>query len=118
MYQLAIVLGHVMAPAFGYLVVISLPHYDGVAPLVWQQPWRWMFASETLAVLVFVKFVFSLPQSPRWLAERGRYAEALDVLTQLHGKQHAEDEIEEIRTSLQQETGRWSELFAPGSATP
>ena len=40
MYQLAIVLGHVMAPAFGYLVVISLPHYDGVAPLVWQQPWR------------------------------------------------------------------------------
>ena len=72
-----------------------------------------MFASETLAVLVFVKFVFSLPQSPRWLAERGRYAEALDVLTQLHGKQHAEDEIEEIRTSLQQETGRWSELFAP-----
>jgi MFS transporter, SP family, arabinose:H+ symporter len=114
MYQLAIVVGHITAPAVAYLVVVSLPQFDGVAPLAWQQPWRWMFASETLFVLLFVLFVFTLPQSPRWLAEKGRFAEALDVLTRVHGPEPARREIEEIQASLQQETGQWSELFAPG----
>ena len=114
MYQLAIVVGHISAPAIGYLVIITLPSYDGVAPLAWQQPWRWMFASETLCVLVFLMFVFALPQSPRWLAQKGRYAEALAVLTRVHGSKLARREIEEIRASLEQESGRWSEVFAPG----
>lgn len=114
MYQLAIVVGHITAPAIGYLVVIALPYHEGVAPVAWQQPWRWMFASETLSVLVFLMFVFSLPQSPRWLAQKGRYAEALAVLTRMHGSQLAQQELEEIRQSLQQESGGWSELFAPG----
>ena len=83
MYQLAIVCGHIVAPAIGYLVVISLPQSDGVAEIAWQQPWRWMFASETVCVLVFVSFVFSLPRSPRWLAEEGRHEEALKVLSQV-----------------------------------
>ncbi len=114
MYQLAIVVGHIAAPTIGYLVVISLPHHDGVAPIAWQQPWRWMFASEALAVLVFLMFVFSLPQSPRWLAEKGRYDEASDVLTRILGPEDAARELGEIQASLQQETGSWSELFAPG----
>lgn len=114
MYQLAIVCGHIVAPAIGYLVVISLPQSDGVAQIAWQQPWRWMFASETVCVLLFVAFVFSLPRSPRWLAEKGRYGEALKVLTRIDGPVYARREIEEIRSSLQQETGGWSELAAPG----
>ena len=114
MYQLAIVVGHITAPAIAYLVVSLLPKTDGVAQVAWQQPWRWMFASETVCVLLFVSFVFSLPQSPRWLAEKGRYDEALDVLTRVDGPEYARQEIAEIRSSLEQETGRWGELFAPG----
>lgn len=114
MYQLAIVVGHVAAPAIGYLIVRVLPQHAGVAEIAWQQPWRWMFASESLSVLLFVMFVFTLPQSPRWLAQKGRYAEALAVLTRLHGPERAEREVAEIRASLEQETGSWGELFAPG----
>ena len=114
MYQLAIVCGHIVAPLIGYLVVISLPHCDGVAEIAWQQPWRWMFASETVCVLVFVSFVFSLPSSPRWLAEKGRHDEALEVLTRVGGPAYARREIEEIRSSLEQETGGWGELLTPG----
>ena len=114
MYQLAIVVGHISAPAIGYLVVIALPQHAGVADIAWQQPWRWMFASETLSVLLFLMFVFALPQSPRWLAQKGRYAEALAVLTRVHGADLARREIDEIRASLEQETGGWGELFAPG----
>ncbi|MDP6060378.1 MAG: sugar porter family MFS transporter, partial [Pirellulaceae bacterium] len=114
MYQLAIVCGHIVAPAIGYLVVISLPQSDGVAEIAWQQPWRWMFASETVCVLVFVSFVFSLPRSPRWLAEEGRHEEALKVLSQVEGPDYARREIEQIRSSLEQEAGGWGELLAPG----
>ena len=114
MYQLAIVVGHIVAPAIGYLVVITLPQTNGVAPIAWQQPWRWMFASETVCVLLFVIFVFSLPRSPRWLACRGRYDDALAVLTKIDGPDYAKRELEEIKVSLDQETGCWKDLFAPG----
>ena len=114
MYQLAIVCGHIVAPVIGYLVVISLPQCDGVARIAWQQPWRWMFASETVCVLLFVCFVFSLPRSPRWLAEKGRHDEALKVLTRVGGPDYARREMEGIRSSLEQEVGGWRELLAPG----
>jgi SP family arabinose:H+ symporter-like MFS transporter len=114
MYQLAIVVGHIAAPAIGYLVVITLPQTEGVAEIAWQQPWRWMFGSETACVLVFVIFVFALPRSPRWLAQRGRDDDALAVLTRVDGPDYARREIQEIRSSLDQETGGWGELFVPG----
>ena len=114
MYQLAIVVGHIAAPAIGYGIVVLLPPSDGPAAIAWQQPWRWMFFSETVCVLLFVSFVFRLPRSPRWLAQKGRYEEALDVLTRIDGPEYARREIEEIRASLAEEPGGWSELFAPG----
>jgi sugar porter (SP) family MFS transporter len=114
MYQLAIVVGHITAPAIGYLVVISLPQTHGVAEIAWQQPWRWMFGSETACVLVFVIFVFALPRSPRWLAEKGRDDDALAVLTRVDGPDYARRELREIRASLDQEAGGWRELLAPG----
>ena len=114
MYQLAIVVGHIAAPAIGYMIVMLLPHSDGPTTVAWQQPWRWMFASETVCVLMFVMFVFKLPRSPRWLAQKGRYDEAFEVLANIEGPEYARREMEEIQRSLSQETGGWSELLAPG----
>ena len=105
MYQLAIVVGHVIAPFIAYVLVKSLP--DTLS-------WRWMFASEVPFVILFVIFLFSLPLSPRWLAERGRFDEALDVLTKVEGPEYARQELQEIKDSLAQETGGFSELFSPG----
>lgn len=114
MYQLAIVVGHIAAPAIAYGIVRLLPHSDGTAAVAWQQPWRWMFGSETVCVLVFVAFVFLLPRSPRWLAQKGRFDEAFDVLAGIGGREYARRELQEIKQSLAQESGGWSELFAPG----
>jgi MFS family permease len=55
-----------------------------------------------------------LPPSPRWLAEKGRFAEATRVLTRVHGAEAAEMEMREIQSALKEETGSLRELFQPG----
>jgi len=105
MYQLAIVVGSVMAPFASYLIVTWTP--ASVA-------WRWMFASELLPVAVFLVLLFFLPQSPRWLAGRGRMDEALQVLTRVGGAAFARDELKQIQGALKEESGRFADLLAPG----
>ena len=73
-----------------------------------------MFASETVCVLMFLYFVFTLPRSPRWLAEKGRDEEALAVLTSVDGPEFAKIEMAAIKEQLSEEPGGWSEVFAPG----
>lgn len=119
MYQLAIVIGHAVAPlvAFGIVYFLRV-NYDVTATMVsdnpWLQPWRWMFFSEVVFVLGYVSFLVGLPFSPRWLAEKGRFDEAETALAMIDGPEFARREISEIRATLDEETGSWSELFRPG----
>jgi MFS transporter, SP family, arabinose:H+ symporter len=105
MYQLAIVLGSVAAPFVSFIILKLAPA---------SVCWRWMFASELLPVVVFLVLLTFLPQSPRWLASRGRTEEALAALTRVGGLDFARPEMEQIQGSLREESGRFSELFAPG----
>ena len=105
MYQLAIVVGSIAAPFISYVIIKTTP--ESVC-------WRWMFASELIPVIVFIGLLAVLPESPRWLAGRGRNEEALAILTRVDGPVSAKGEMDAIRISLQEVAGRWSELFAPG----
>jgi len=119
MYQLAIVAGHATAPLIAF-VVIKVLHagFDVTDAAIpenpWLQAWRWMFFSETVCVAAFVLFVFGLPFSPRWLAEKGRFRKAEEVLATIDGPDHAQREIAGIKASLASEQGSWSDLFSPG----
>jgi sugar porter (SP) family MFS transporter len=117
MYQLAIVVGHAVAPAIGYMIVKILQSQgiedSVVAANPWQQAWRWMFFSETICVALFVAFVFSLPRSPRWLAGKGRLEEARQVLSSMVSPEYAQSELANIRTAIENEDeGSWRELFS------
>ena len=105
MYQLAIVVGSIAAPLVSYVIIRVFPE---------STCWRWMFASEILPVAVFIVLLALIPQSPRWLAGRGRYDEALAVLTRVDGARSAQEEMAQIQSSLKEEEGCWSELFSPG----
>ncbi len=105
MYQLAIVVGSVMAAAVAWWLAQWLP--DTVA-------WRWMFGSEVVFVAVFGVLLCLLPESPRWLAECGRTDEAKAIFTRIDGPAFAEVEMAQINKSLAAEAGSFSELFAPG----
>jgi len=45
--------------------------------------WPWMFAIGGLPVLLALPMIRVLPESPRWLASRGRFADADRVLTRI-----------------------------------
>ncbi|MDK2375774.1 sugar porter family MFS transporter [Serratia fonticola] len=71
--------------------------------------WRWMLGIITLPALLLFVGVFFLPRSPRWLASRGRDAEARKVLEMLRDTtEQAKAELDEIRESLKIKQSGWS----------
>ena len=79
--------------------------------------WRWMFASQAIPVILLIFGLLLIPESPRWLAAKNRIAEALKILTKINGKENAENELKEIQKELTHESGRFSDLFLPGTKT-
>ncbi|MEV5532669.1 MFS transporter [Streptomyces prunicolor] len=55
--------------------------------------WRWMLASGTVPALVFLVFRAGIPESPRWLASRGRIDEARAVVREHLGPDVDADEL-------------------------
>ncbi len=106
MYQLAIVVGSTIAPLACALCV----------KLAGDESWRWMFASQMIILVFFFGFLFLLPKSPRWLAQKGRLDEAKEVLIRMNGEEGAEKELAEIKKTLAEDaekTGGIKELFTP-----
>lgn len=71
MFQLNVVAGILVA----YLSNYVIGQFDlGAAE------WRWKFAVTVFPAAILCALLFAIPNSPRWLAARGRKDEALDVL--------------------------------------
>jgi len=100
--QLAITLGIL----FSYIVDY---HF---APL---GEWRWMFAAGVIPAAIFFLGLLFLPDSPRWIAAKGRANQALTVLLRIHQNvQVAEDELAAIQANVHQQNGsNWKLLFSP-----
>ena len=105
MYQMAIVIGATISALVGWQLA------EHVSEAV---SWRWMFGSEIIPIIGFLICLSLVPRSPRWLASKGRFDEALGVLTNIDGSEYAAKELDEIKDSLSEETGTWSELLLPG----
>jgi MFS transporter, SP family, arabinose:H+ symporter len=105
MYQLAIVVGSIVAAWVAWLLAQWLPA---------ETSWRWMFGSEALFVAVFAVLLLLVPESPRWLAGRGRVEKARAIFARIDGPEFANSELAEIERSLSAETGTLGELFSPG----
>ncbi len=76
--------------------------------------WRWMFASSILPAGLFGASMLMASESPRWLLKAGRRKEARIALEKMVGSADAELEIQQIEQALNEEKGRWSELFTTG----
>ncbi|XP_013881953.1 proton myo-inositol cotransporter isoform X4 [Austrofundulus limnaeus] len=76
---------------------------DGVFSYLSHSGWRYMLGLSTVpAVLQFFGFVF-LPESPRWLLQKGRSQEACQVLSRIRGDQNIDEEYDTIKASIEEE---------------
>jgi SP family arabinose:H+ symporter-like MFS transporter len=80
--------------------------------------WRWMLGMEAVPAIIFILLLLAVPESPRWLAQNGREAEAQSVFERASGVEHAAKEMSAIREANQQEEGRFAELFTGAFRRP
>jgi SP family arabinose:H+ symporter-like MFS transporter len=117
--QLNIVIGISVAYFSNYLI-LSL----GQSDIAWAQSlrlgewnWRWMLGVEALPAIFYFFALFFVPESPRWLAMRGKTEEALEILEQVSDREQAAADLHAVQESLQteasEEKGSFRELFQP-----
>ena len=70
--------------------------------------WRWMFWAAAFPAGVFLLLALFIPESPRWLAMKGKNEKAFATLSKIGGKEYAESEIrafEEAEAQKQSQGG-------------
>ncbi|WP_030244708.1 sugar porter family MFS transporter [Streptomyces sp. NRRL S-455] len=76
--------------------------------------WRWMLVVATLPAVVLWFGMLVMPESPRWLASRSRFGEALEVLKQVRSRARAEAELKEVSALAvkdeQEKLGGWQDI--------
>ncbi|MFE2068709.1 sugar porter family MFS transporter [Streptomyces sp. NPDC059467] len=76
--------------------------------------WRWMLVIATIPAVVLWFGMLVMPESPRWLASKTRFNEALEVLKQVRSQQRAEAELAEVSALAvkeeQEKLGGWQDM--------
>ncbi|EQB56561.1 hypothetical protein CGLO_03418 [Colletotrichum gloeosporioides Cg-14] len=67
--------------------------------------WRLPIAFQMVFALMVIVLMFALPESPHWLFNHGREAEAVDVLCKIYDMQPTNDHIIRERTAIIQAIG-------------
>jgi sugar porter (SP) family MFS transporter len=120
--QLAIVFGILLAQVVNWLIARPVPAGATAQQILvsWngQWGWRWMFAVTSIPSIVFLLATLLIPESPRWLASRGRDQQALRVLARLGGEAYAQQVLDDFRAAgdAQPQRSTFRELLSPGMA--
>jgi SP family arabinose:H+ symporter-like MFS transporter len=106
--QLNIVIG-ISTAFFSNYLILKLGQTD----LSWAESlrfgdwgWRWMLGIEALPAILYFFALLFVPESPRWLAMRGRDDEAHDVLERVSGSEQAAIDLRTVKESIDVEAGQ------------
>ena len=107
LFQLGIVVGI-------FVTLFINGQIQGMGDAAWnvQHGWRWMLGAEALPAFLFIALLFPIPESPTWLIQAGREAEAGKTLHRIGGTSYADHEIAAVREVLAREEGSFRELFS------
>ncbi|MBT3243106.1 MAG: D-xylose transporter XylE [Bacteroidetes bacterium] len=106
--QLAIITGMLIVYFVNYWIA-----RHGTDTWLHETGWRWMFASEAIPALLFLILVFFIPETPRFLALKGREEKAMGVLRRINGEDKANEILSDIRESLNK-VNQSGKLFSYG----
>lgn len=98
-FQINVVAGILLAYLSNYLV--GLAHLG-------PEDWRWMLGVSGIPAFFFFIMLFTIPRSPRWLAQKSRLDEARQTLRAV-GEEDVEGELAEIVRSIDVEHGHGTE---------
>jgi SP family xylose:H+ symportor-like MFS transporter len=95
---------------FGMLVIYFVNYFiakQGNEQWLITDGWRWMFFSGAIPALLFFVLLLFVPETPRYLAMKGRDSQALKVLEKIAGKNNASTVLAEIKTTLHEINAPW-----------
>jgi MFS transporter, SP family, arabinose:H+ symporter len=109
-FQFNVVAGILLAYLSNYLVGLSLQG----SPV----EWRWKLGISALPAALFFLMLFGIPRSPRWLARKGRTAEARSVLESI-GEENIDSELRAMNEAFELEKREGQErLFTARNRLP
>jgi SP family arabinose:H+ symporter-like MFS transporter len=109
-FQFALTFGILVA----YLTNAGLVNYAtnaAAGAMFKDEIWRAMFGLGAVPALLFLLGLFTVPESPRWLIQKGRKAEGLDIISRITGSTPQDVSAEQSAGAHQ---GSYKELLAPG----
>jgi len=110
--QLAIVSGLFAAFLVNYL--ISLYSGSPSEKLFGFTAWRFMFWAEAIPAFIFLLGIFFIPESPRFLIAKKKFAAAKKVISKISNF-HIDEEIEKIKLSLKGKKPSIKDIFKENS---
>ncbi|KAB2641200.1 MAG: sugar porter family MFS transporter [Verrucomicrobia bacterium] len=118
--QLTIAIGVMLAQIVNWLIAQPTPPGMAIAQIpldCWnvQIAWRWMFGVTAVPAAIFFAAMFFVPESPRWLAKKGRSEKSLEVLEKIGGRAYAARSVRDIEATLVDEIDKVDlrELLTP-----
>lgn len=117
--QLTIVLGILAAQIINWQIAEPVATTATATDILnsWngQMGWRWMFWVELIPAGLFFLLMFTVPESPRWLATNGKTSKTLSILSKIGGEVYAKDEVIKIKETLGENNKfDFKQLFDPG----
>jgi MFS transporter, SP family, xylose:H+ symportor len=100
--QLAIISGMLIIYFVNYFIA-----RQGNEQWLITEGWRWMFFSGVIPAGIFFVLLFFVPETPRYLAMKGKNDQALRVLARIGGAEQAEGTLAEIRSTLHEKNAPW-----------
>ncbi|MGG3693379.1 sugar porter family MFS transporter [Heyndrickxia ginsengihumi] len=93
--ELMIVTGQFLAFSFNAIIASTLGESAHV--------WRYMLVIATLPAVFLWFGMLIVPESPRWIATKGKFGDALRVLKQIREEIQAQSELAEIKKAITEE---------------
>jgi SP family arabinose:H+ symporter-like MFS transporter len=87
---------------------------SGLTNIFNAEVWRGMLGLGVIPALLFFFGLLMIPESPRWLIQKGRTAEGVSIISRITNQPKAEIESGLSKQHTKNDKGSYKDLFAPG----